>query len=192
MSDKYGHISMPADAPKPPLEPTGFERDTRQANAETKPGAKASNPKDGIGVRKARWFSYIPLQALVGVGLAFLEGALKYGKHNYRKAGVRASVYVDATVCGHLMPWLEGEDLDPDTAELDTDGNPIPGTGINHIDKAIASLLVLRDGMIQGNWVDDRPLKGAIEMKEMHRRAATIIDRYGKNAVKPYTEKELS
>ncbi|SVD92517.1 uncharacterized protein METZ01_LOCUS445371, partial [marine metagenome] len=30
-----------------------------------------------------------------------MEGAIKYGRHNYRIAGVRASVYIDATI-GHL------------------------------------------------------------------------------------------
>lgn len=152
---------------------------------------KETNPKDAVGVRKARWFSYLPLRVLIGVGLALLEGARKYGRHNYRIAGVRASVYVDAVVCGHLMPWMEGEDLDPDTAELDADGKPIPGTGANHIDKAIASLIVLRDSMYEGNWEDDRPPSvkdwpGFI--KEQHRKAGAIIDRY-KNPVEAFTEK---
>lgn len=153
---------------------------------------KDTNPKDAVGVRKARWFSYLPLRVMIGVGLALLEGARKYGRHNYRVAGVRASVYVDAVVCGHLMPWMEGEDLDPDTAELDAQGQPIPGTGLNHIDKAIASLIVLRDGMYEGNWVDDRPpavKDWAPFIKEQHRRAAVIIDRYA-DAKPAFTQQE--
>lgn len=150
---------------------------------------KQTNPKDAVGVRKARWFSYLPLRVLVGVGLALLEGARKYGRHNYRIAGVRASVYVDAVVCGHLMPWMEGEDLDPDTAELDDKGQPIPGTGISHIDKAIASLVVLRDGMYENNWVDDRPPSvkdWPAFIKQAHHSAGKIIDRYSP-AVPAYT-----
>jgi len=117
-----------------------------RANNETSAvaGAKPSNPKDAVGSKKARWFSYLPLRVLVGVGIAMLEGALKYGRHNYRVAGIRGSVYVDAVVCGHLVPWMEGEDIDPDS-------------GRHHIDKALASLMVLRDGMLEGNWTDDRP-----------------------------------
>lgn len=107
---------------------------------------KETNPKDALAGKKPRWFSFVPLRVLVGVGLAMNEGARKYGKHNYRKAGVLASVYVDAAVTGHLMPWFEGEDFDPES-------------GLSHIDKAIASLMVLRDSMLGGNWVDDRPIK---------------------------------
>jgi dATP/dGTP diphosphohydrolase len=139
--------------------------------------AKDTNPKDAAGSRKARWFSYLPLRVLVGVGLALFEGARKYGRHNYRVAGVRASVYVDACVSGHLTPWMEGEDIDPDS-------------GLSHIDKAIASLVVLRDGMYEGNWVDDRPpsAKDWPEiMADAHRRAAEIIDRYP-DAVPAYTK----
>lgn len=160
------------------------------ANIADLPQAKQSNPKDAVGSRKARWFSYVPLRVMAWVGLALLEGARKYGRHNYREAGVRASVYVDACVNGHLQKWWEGEDIDPDTCQLDAAGNPILSTGLNHIDKAIASLIVLRDGMLQGNWVDDRP--PAIDRPEefwpdLDKRAAAIIDRYP-DAKEPFTE----
>lgn len=138
---------------------------------------KPSNPKDAVGIRKARWFSYIPLRVLIGVGLAMLEGARKYGRHNYRRIGVRASVYVDAAVCGHLMPWFEGQDLDPDS-------------GLNHIDKAIASLMVLRDAIYEGNLVDDR----APSVKDWdsfiqgnHSQTVSIIERIP-NPVDAYTK----
>lgn len=141
---------------------------------------KDTNPKDAIGTKKARWFSYIPVRTLVGPGLAMLEGAVKYGKHNYRNAGVRASVYIDAAVVGHIMPWFEGEDIDPDS-------------GLNHLDKAIASLLILRDGMLEGNWVDDRPPK-AKNIRELiisaNADAVRLIDSFP-NPVPPYTEKKL-
>ena len=138
---------------------------------------KDTNPKDAVGIRKARWFSYLPLQVLVGVGLAMLEGARKYGRHNYRQAGVRASVYVDACVCGHLMPWFEGEDIDP-------------ASGLNHIDKAIAGLMVLRDGMLQGNWEDDRPIKAAgLNSVESDGKAIAIIEKIPVPR-QPFTEKD--
>lgn len=133
-------------------------------------GLKPSNPKDAVGIRKARWFSYIPLRVLAGVGLAMFEGARKYGRHNYRVIGVRASVYVDAAVCGHLMPWFEGQDIDPES-------------GINHIDKAIASLMVLRDAVYEGNLVDDRaPAVKNLDkfIVQQHKLAVEIIERHPK------------
>lgn len=128
---------------------------------------KDTNPKDAVGSKKARWFSYVPLRVLIGVGLAMFEGARKYGRHNYRAAGVRASVYVDAAA-GHMMSWFEGEDIDPDS-------------GLNHIDKAIASLVVLRDGMYEGNFVDDRAPSAkdwSEVMAAANLKALEIIERY--------------
>lgn len=109
---------------------------------------KPSNPKDGIGIRKWRQFVTVPFTVIAEVGVAMLEGGLKYSRHNYRVAGVRASVYVDAAI-GHIMQWWEGEDLDPDT-------------NLSHITKAIASLVVLRDAMIQDMLNDDRPPKAKL------------------------------
>src|SRR5688572_29793649 len=104
---------------------------------------KDTNPKDAVGVQKPP-MSTVPSPVLMEVGLAMLEGALKYGRHNYRDAGVRSSVYYDATM-RHMMRWFEGEDIDPDS-------------GLSHITKAIASLVVLRDAQMQGKVAfDDRP-----------------------------------
>lgn len=103
---------------------------------------KDTNPKDAVGIKKVP-FSTIPAPVMAELGVAMLEGARKYGRHNYRISGVRGSVYYDAAF-RHLTSWFEGEDLDPDS-------------GLSHITKAIATLVVLRDSMIQGNMVDDRP-----------------------------------
>lgn len=111
--------------------------------------AKDTNPKDAVGIRKWRQFTTIPLTVMAELGVAMLEGARKYGRHNYRVAGVRASVYVDAAF-GHIMQWWEGEDTDKDS-------------GLSHITKAIASLTVLRDAMIQSKLLDDRPPKAAMD-----------------------------
>lgn len=105
---------------------------------------KDTNPKDAVGSLKAG-MSAIPRPVLYEVGLAMLEGALKYGRHNYRIAGVRASVYYDA-VNRHLDDWWEGVDYDPNAQAK-----------IHHISKAIAGLCVMRDSIMSGNWVDDRP-----------------------------------
>ncbi|MCK1668646.1 dATP/dGTP diphosphohydrolase domain-containing protein [Bradyrhizobium sp. 153] len=106
--------------------------------------AKPSNPKDAFGVLKAG-ISFVSLPVLLETAIGMAEGGFKYGAHNYRAVGVRASVYVDATF-RHLAQFWEGEDIDPES-----------GAQLSHITKAIASLTVLRDSMIQGNWTDDRP-----------------------------------
>lgn len=134
---------------------------------------KQTNPKDAVGVRKTP-LSALPIRVLYRLGLAMMEGALKYGRHNYRGEGVRASVYFDATVMRHLFPWWEGQDIDPDS-------------DLNHIDKAIVSLMVLRDSMLEGNWVDDRPPSVVNDLPELNKMASDLIDRYGDREVRHYT-----
>jgi hypothetical protein len=123
---------------------------------------KDSNPKDAVGTAKVP-VSTVPMQVVAELqtymgrpvnelvvaemGLALMEGALKYGRHNYRVVGVRASVYYDAAF-RHRAAWNLGQDIDPDS-------------GLSHVAKGIATLVVLRDSMLQGNWTDDRPPKGA-------------------------------
>lgn len=140
---------------------------------------KPLNPKDSVGVRKAP-ASVVPRGVVAELGLAMLEGARKYGRHNYRAAGIVASVNYDAAI-GHIDAWWEGEDTDPDS-------------GLSHITKAIAALTVLRDGMMMGNWLDDRPPPLPPEhrprSKEMNAKAAAIIDRYP-NAAAAFTAKPV-
>lgn len=138
---------------------------------------KDTNPKDACGVKKVPT-STIPTGPMLEVGLAMMEGARKYGRHNYRVAGVRASVYYDAAN-RHLDAFWEGQDIDPDS-------------GIHHLSKAMACLMVLRDSMLMGNWVDDRPPQypTGLDISGMNAQAASIIERYP-DAVPPFTEKEL-
>jgi hypothetical protein len=136
---------------------------------------KQTNPKDAVGVKKVP-FSTVPAPVIAEVGLALLEGARKYGRHNYRSCGVRASVYYDA-IFRHITSWFEGEDIDEDS-------------GLSHVTKAIACLVVLRDSMLLENWVDDRPPKVKQGwVKEMNKKAAEIIEKYP-NAVSPFLEKD--
>ena len=147
------------------------------------PAIKESNPKDAFGMRKVG-LSCVSTPVLWELAAAMSEGAAKYGRHNYRHVGVRASVYYDAAVTRHLGAWWEGEDDDPDTA--DPNDNTI---AINHITKAIASLVVLRDSMIRGNWVDDRPPKSDPGiLRDMNRRIEALATKYP-NPVAPFTEK---
>lgn len=132
--------------------------------------AKDTNPKDAVGTRKAP-MSTVSAPVLAEVGVAMLEGAVKYGRHNYRAAGVRASVYYDATM-RHLMAWWEGQDTDPDS-------------GMSHITKAITSLVVLRDSMLQGNWQDDRPPVSPEFYERLNKLAGDIIDRAAAKGMSP-------
>ncbi len=100
------------------------------------------NPKDSVGSQKAGTFA-LPRQVIQECGVAMQEGACKYGSHNYRASKIRASVYIDA-LDRHVGDWIEGEDIDPDS-------------GLSHITKAITTLMVMRDAMLQGMLVDDRP-----------------------------------
>lgn len=129
------------------------------------PVTKPTNPKDAIGSTKTP-FSTLSMRVIAEVGVAMLEGACKYGRHNYREAGVRASVYFDAVTARHLSAWWEGEDIDPDS-------------GLSHVTKAIAGLMVLRDSMLAGNWIDDRPPKAEpgwlVALNEL---AAAIVAKY--------------
>lgn len=123
--------------------------------------------------------SPVSVPVMMEVGLAMLEGALKYGRHNYRVSGVRASVYYDALM-RHIGAWWEGEDMDPGTKGR-----------IHHITKCISTLTVLRDSMIKGNWVDDRPPKlpqGFVD--EYNAIAASLIDEVPEPK-KAFTECEI-
>lgn len=127
---------------------------------------KETNPKDAVGVRKWRQFSYLPFPVIAELGVAMLEGGLKYGSHNYRHSGVRASVYFDAAM-GHIMQWWEGEDIDPDS-------------GMPHIVKAMASLAVLRDAQMMGLYSDDRPIRPDLDSlrSRLQSKVEELLDRY--------------
>lgn len=135
---------------------------------------KDTNPKDAVGIRKLA-FSVLPWQVLCRVALAMMEGAAKYGRHNYRASGVRASVYFDAIVARHLTNWWEGNDIDPDS-------------GLHELDKAMAGLMVMRDSILQGNFVDDRPPRGCgVNLTEFNELAGRILDRYKDKNPRHYT-----
>jgi len=133
---------------------------------------KKSNPKDMVGGNKFS-FTRLPMSVVAEVSLALHEGARKYGAHNWRVAGVQSGVYIDGCL-RHLMLWQEGQDIDPDS-------------GLNHVTKAIAGLMVLRDGMIQDNWVDTRPPNSKMDMTELNDYVLNINCRYP-NPVAPFLQ----
>lgn len=130
------------------------------------PTDKPTNPKDMIGASKPPQ-AVVSQLVLMELGVAMLEGTCKYGRHNYRVAGVRASIYYDAAR-RHLDYWWEGEDIDPDSE-------------LSHVTKAIASLVVLRDSMLLEKFTDDRPPRMsnfAAFKRKLELRAKAIIARY--------------
>lgn len=134
---------------------------------------KDTNPKDAIGVAKVP-LSTVSAPVLGELGLAMMEGALKYGRHNYRVSGVRASVYYDAAL-RHLLDFYEGQDIDP-------------ASGLPHIVKVMACMAVLRDSQIQGNWVDDRPPRSPDGwMDDLNDKAKALLEKYP-NPVPAYLE----
>ena len=133
-------------------------------------GRKDTNPKDAVGVKKAP-LSTVPMNVVAEAGVAMLEGALKYGRHNYREAGIRESVYFDGTM-RHLIAYWEGEDIDPDS-------------GVSHLTKAIASLLVWRDAQMNGRALDDRPPPSAPFYAALNTRAAGLVEDAQAKGLKP-------
>ncbi|MGM0641482.1 MAG: dATP/dGTP diphosphohydrolase domain-containing protein, partial [Thermotogota bacterium] len=133
---------------------------------------KDTNPKDAVGIKKVP-MSCVPAQVMMEVATAMYEGARKYGRSNYRVMGVRASVYYDACM-RHIVAWWEGQDIDEDS-------------GLSHITKAIAGLMVLRDGMLNDKWIDDRSPKilNQYFIDEYNAKIEEIIEKYPK-AKKPY------
>jgi hypothetical protein len=114
-----------ADPDRPVVEPT-----------------KDTNPKDAIGATKLP-MSLVPETAIALASLAHLAGALSYGKWNWRKAGVRASIYLDA-LKRHIAKWENGQELDSDS-------------GLPHLAHALACLNIIVDSRACGKLTDDRP-----------------------------------
>ena len=104
-------------------------------------GRKPTNPKDIIGSSKLPLHLWPATASAMGC-LGFLDGALKYGRSNFRAVGVKASIYVDAAK-RHLDAWFEGEDLDPDS-------------GLPHLSHTLACCAILAEALANKNLTDDR------------------------------------
>jgi len=103
---------------------------------------KPTNPKDALGSGRVP-MSLFPDTVVALGSMAFLEGALKYGRYNWRDAGVRASIYSDA-LDRHMSAWWNGEDVDLDS-------------GLDHLVKALACVAILIDAKVCDKFIDDRP-----------------------------------
>jgi hypothetical protein len=106
---------------------------------------KPVNPKDGIGSTKLPMHQWPPAATAHGC-LALLDGALKYGRLNWRGTEVRASVYV-AACWRHLAEWLEGVNVDAKS-------------GLHPLAHALACLAIILDAEAAGTLIDDRNYPG--------------------------------
>jgi hypothetical protein len=113
------------------------------------------NPKTLVGRTKVPMLTVIPETALVRLARALQYGAfhaprkdtteLGYGPKNWRDQQIEYLTYVDAAM-RHLLAAADGEDIDPDTGELQ----------VGHLEEAMASLAILIDARIQGTCIDNR------------------------------------
>lgn len=127
--------------------PVTEDQSKRIATGDLKlPEAKPSNPKDLIGTDKVP-LSLVPATSIAYQALGHLEGHLKYGKVNWREAGVKFSIYLDACL-RHLKKLEDGEWADPQTK-------------VPHLGNALASLGIIVDAYECGKLIDDRPKQGA-------------------------------
>jgi hypothetical protein len=109
------------------------------------PTLKQTNPKDAIGSDKLPLHLWPETATAMGT-LGLLDGALKYGRNNWRETGVRATIYIDA-LKRHINAYAEGEDLDPDSK-------------MPHLAHALACLAILVDADAAGKLNDDRNYPG--------------------------------
>jgi hypothetical protein len=108
---------------------------------------KPSNPKDALTSLGGKLdLSLFPPSAKAYGALALTEGAIKYGRNNWRACGVRATVY-KAALERHLDKWFEGEACDQQT-------------GVPHLANALACLAILIDATESGLLTDDRNYPG--------------------------------
>lgn len=107
---------------------------------------KPTNPKDRIGSDKLP-LSLFPKAAIVYGCLGALEGMLKYGLVNWRKTGVRMSIYLDAAERHHAK-FVDGEWEDPVTR-------------VPHLSSILMCYAIICDAKTCGKLIDDRPMSVA-------------------------------
>jgi hypothetical protein len=103
---------------------------------------RSTNPKKALGMTKPP-MHLVPAAAIVGMAMAFKDGAAKYGPFNWRIDPVDATTYI-AAAKRHIDLWFNGQDNASDS-------------GVHNLDGAMACLAILQDARAQGNLIDDRP-----------------------------------
>lgn len=135
--------------------------------------AKDTNPKSAIGGTKIPLHLWPNIASTVGA-LAFLDGAGKYGRQNYRPMGAKASTYYDAAK-RHLDAWWEGEDKAPDSL-------------VHHLGHSLACIAIILETHFNGNLEDDRAYPGGYfkMMDELEGEVTRIKQKYEDRTVVHY------
>jgi hypothetical protein len=103
---------------------------------------KDTNPKDVAATTRIPLFLCSAI-ASAKWALAQFAGMIKYGAWNWRRAGVRSSVYLSAAR-RHIDAYTSGEEVDP-----------VDGT--DHRANVMACMAILMDAEACGKLIDDRP-----------------------------------
>lgn len=112
------------------------------------------NPKDRIGSDKLPLHQWPATATAMGC-IALFNGALKYGRTNWRATGVRATVYLDALE-RHAHALREGEWEDEE--------------GVPHLSSMLACCAIITDAHAAGTLIDDRNYRG-----EGYRKLVTAL-----------------
>lgn len=121
---------------------------------------KETNPKDKIGCQKLPIGS-VPSSCEMFAALAFLEGQCKYGRYNWRIAGVSSDIYYDA-MKRHMMKWWNGQNEDP-------------VTGVHHLASVIACASIILDAQICEKLNDTRPPASPHLVEMIDRLSAQVV-----------------
>lgn len=141
----------------------------------TKP-TNPDNPKDIVAGDKLPLHLWPETATIMGC-LGMLDGALKYGRSNFRHAGVKLSVYIDACK-RHLNKRFEGEIIDPDS-------------GLPHMAHAIACLAIIIDAEAAGMLTDDSQYPGGyVELiDELTPHVRRLREKYADREVKHFDKR---
>lgn len=135
---------------------------------------KPTNPKDAAATSRIPLWLLSPI-AKAHWALAQFSGMVKYGGWNWRKAGVRASVYLSAAQ-RHLDAYLSGEEFDP----LD---------GTHHLGNIMACAAILLDARAAGKLIDDRPPSVSLrpEYAALEKLAAKLVAQHADKHPRHFT-----
>lgn len=135
---------------------------------------KPTNPKDAAATDRVPLGLLSPI-AKAHWALAQHCGRAKYGAWNWREAGVRASIYIDA-IGRHTDGYLSGETYDP-------------ADGTHHLGNIMACCAILLEAEAAGKLTDDRP--PTLDMRptyaEVQRRLADLTTKYADRNPKHWT-----
>jgi hypothetical protein len=135
---------------------------------------KLTNPKDAAATGRVPLGLLSPI-AKAHWALAQHCGRAKYGAWNWREAGARASIYLDA-IGRHTDGYLSGETHDP------TDGT-------HHLGNIMACCAILLEAEASGKLVDDRPptLDMRATYADVEKRLADLTVKYADRNPKHWT-----